>query len=682
MAAGLVLLAVTASFLTGPVPEAVRSERWEDVRAFTAGTPNPTSPALALAVARASRATGDPERALEVLRSALGDAGELSAALRLEAAAAQVELGRDPWAMVQPLLVRRAPAAHRRAASELLQESWRRLPVAILRRHQQRPLVTSLKRRLESILAERSNDLDLANRLLRSNDRDAVATDLCLWLTSLPDMGDIDPLYCGSALLVGGRWRESQRLLADLPEPEEPDRRARSLFLKGRAAYRLGQRRAAAALFERALEAATDSDERFAAAVQRARIAELDRNRRAAMEYWRVARIARPERWEGWDGEARALLALGHTAEALALLTDTPFQLRVEVGSRLAAVLLAREDLVSAATAIGRLPAGSPERAILELLHVQRTGAGDLGAPVAALLADRNAGRWREMAAALPRASARETTPVPATRDLRELSEIASAFGVDAARDSLVRALAADPDWARLIAGSILEPDSLDGVIRDLGRVGLEHEAARLYPHRFPHRTPAEQAWSVKALAAWGNSPAALTRGERLWADLGPIPAVLLPEAVLRVVLPEELVAPVTAAVASHDVPPALLAAVIRQESRFATTARSRAGALGVAQFMPETARRLGTAPEELMDASTSLSLAAGKLSRLRRTLGEPDLLAAGSYNAGEAIVRTWLEDLGENREELLFALLVPFRETSAYILAVREGLELARHLK
>jgi len=676
------LPAAVASFPSGPVPEAVRSERWEDVRTYTARIPYPTSPALALAVARAARGTGDPERALEVSRNALANAGDLSASLRLEAASALLELGRDPWPMVQPLLARRAPAAHRRAASELLQSGWVSLPVELLKRHRQRPLEPQLTRRLEGILAARTGDSELARRLLRDNDRDAVATDLCLSLASGPGLEDVDPLHCASGLLVGGRWREAKALLEQLSEPEQPDRRYQYLFLKGRAAYRLGQRSAAASLFEQAVKAATDEEGRFAAAVQRARVAELDRNRAKALDYWRMARTATADRWEGWDGETRSLVALDRTQEALAVLDATPMRQRNEVASRLAAVLLARGQLEAVQTVIHRLRLPSPEKAVLELVLQYRQGREDLSPAIAALLADRRAGRWREMATALPRTLLAAEAPPPATRELGQLAHIAANFGVEAARDSLLRALAADPEWARLVAGSVLQPDSLDQVIRDLGSVGLESEAARLYPHLFPGRTPAEQAWSGRALAAWGNAPAALSQGERLWASLGPLPAVLLPEAVLRLVLPEELVESIAQAAASHGVSPALLAAVIRQESRFETAARSRAGALGVAQFMPETARSLGADLEDLMDASKSLGLAARELSRLRRAMGEPAVLAAGGYNAGETMVRNWLQDLGDNRDEILFALLVPFRETSHYILAVREGMELARHLR
>jgi tetratricopeptide (TPR) repeat protein len=676
------LQAAVASFPSGPIPEAVRSERWEDVRTYTARIPNPSSPALALAVARAARGTGDPERALEVSRNALADAGDLSAALRLEAAAALLELGRDPWPMVQPLLARRAPAAHRRAATELLQRGWVSLPIELLTRHQQRPLSPPLTRRLEGILAARTGDSALARRLLRDNDRDAVATDLCLSLVSGPGLEGVDPLHCASGLLVGGRWRAAQTLLEQLNEPEQPDRLYRHLFLKGRAAYRLGQRNAAASLFERAVEAATDEEERFAAAVQRARVAELDRDRAKALNFWRIARTAKADRWEGWDGEARSLVALDRTQEAVAGLDQIPLRQRNEVASRLAAVLLAREKLETAQKVIRLLRPPSPEKAVLELALQHRQGREDLSPRIAAVLADPRAGRWREMAAPLPTTPADSGSPPPATRDLDELARIAATFGVDTARDSLLRALAADPEWARLIAGSVLEPESLDQIIRELGSVGLESEAARLYPHLFPGRTPAEQAWSARALAAWGNAPAALSRGERVWASLGPLPAVLLPEAVLRLVLPEELVESVARAAAPHGVSPALLVAVIRQESRFETAARSRAGALGVAQFMPETARSLGADLEDLMDASTALGLAAKELSRLHRAMGEPAVLAAGSYNAGETMVRNWLQDLGDNRDEILFALLVPFGETSRYVLAVREGMELARHLR
>ena len=56
-----------------------------------------------------------------------------------------------------------------------------------------------------------------------------------------------------------------------------------------------------------------------------------------------------------------------------------------------------------------------------------------------------------------------------------------------------------------------------------------------------------------------------------------------------------------------HAVPPALVRAVIRQESGFNPRALSRAGARGLMQLMPATAQRLGVAPAMLWDPAKNI---------------------------------------------------------------------------
>ncbi len=76
-------------------------------------------PAVAnLLAARADLSAGAPDRALERLSAAMPAAGELAAALRIDAAAVAVTLGRDPWPLLAPLLDRRAPAAQRAGRSD------------------------------------------------------------------------------------------------------------------------------------------------------------------------------------------------------------------------------------------------------------------------------------------------------------------------------------------------------------------------------------------------------------------------------------------------------------------------------------------------------------------------------------------------------------------------------------
>ncbi len=93
-------------------------------------------------------------------------------------------------------------------------------------------------------------------------------------------------------------------------------------------------------------------------------------------------------------------------------------------------------------------------------------------------------------------------------------------------------------------------------------------------------------------------------------------------------------------AAAQNGLPAAFFTRLIWQESRFDPTARSRAGAQGIAQFMPRTAAWRGLLdPFEPIEA---LREAASYLAELRKTFGNLGI-AAASYNAGPGRVSRWL---------------------------------------
>jgi hypothetical protein len=94
------------------------------------------------------------------------------------------------------------------------------------------------------------------------------------------------------------------------------------------------------------------------------------------------------------------------------------------------------------------------------------------------------------------------------------------------------------------------------------------------------------------------------------------------------------------AAAAENDLPLDFFARLIWQESRFDPKAVSRAGAQGVAQFMPATARGRGLA--DPFDPIEAIGHSAKLLRDLRRELGNLGL-AAAAYNAGARRVRDWL---------------------------------------
>ncbi|MGE3304465.1 MAG: transglycosylase SLT domain-containing protein [Rhizobiaceae bacterium] len=93
-----------------------------------------------------------------------------------------------------------------------------------------------------------------------------------------------------------------------------------------------------------------------------------------------------------------------------------------------------------------------------------------------------------------------------------------------------------------------------------------------------------------------------------------------------------------------NDLPAAFFARLIWKESRFVTDAVSPAGAEGIAQFMPGTAKMRGLA--DPFDVEQALPASAKYLSELR--LGYGNLgLAAAAYNAGEGRVGRWLSSGG-----------------------------------
>jgi hypothetical protein len=103
---------------------------------------------------------------------------------------------------------------------------------------------------------------------------------------------------------------------------------------------------------------------------------------------------------------------------------------------------------------------------------------------------------------------------------------------------------------------------------------------------------------------------------------------------------PDSMCQALAAAAAANDLPIEFFTRLIWQESRFKPDAVSRAGAQGVAQFMPGTARMRGL--ENPFDPLAAIEKSAQLLRDLRGEFGNLGL-AAAAYNAGPGRVRDWL---------------------------------------
>jgi hypothetical protein len=93
-----------------------------------------------------------------------------------------------------------------------------------------------------------------------------------------------------------------------------------------------------------------------------------------------------------------------------------------------------------------------------------------------------------------------------------------------------------------------------------------------------------------------------------------------------------------------HGVPRAFFARLIWKESRFDADAVSPAGAEGIAQFMPGTAKLRGLM--DPFDIDQAIAASAAYLAELKIGFGNLGL-AAAAYNAGENRVSRWLSSGG-----------------------------------
>jgi peptidoglycan DL-endopeptidase CwlO len=110
---------------------------------------------------------------------------------------------------------------------------------------------------------------------------------------------------------------------------------------------------------------------------------------------------------------------------------------------------------------------------------------------------------------------------------------------------------------------------------------------------------------------------------------------------------------------ARYGISPALLAGVAKTESGFNSSAVSPAGATGLMQFMPATAKGLGV---DATDPASSIDGAARYLSQLSTQFGSTDL-ALAAYNAGPGTVQR-------------YGGMPPYAETRSYVQKVTSAAE------
>lgn len=667
----------------------------------------------------------------EAFAQAIGSTPDLAPWARFRLATVQEALGHPEVAagISATLLAQGAPKPLVRPAATLLFRTVRRGgDCRLLRGVPVSSLAADTARDLRLVVAEchlRLQENDAARReleqLLASGEADLAAFRAAeLWLRLWPQPDD--PELARTLGTVLARQRDFaaaipllEKALAGVADPGA-GRDAETLYLLARAEFWSARYTEAGRHFDRLATAAHRPETRADARYQQARSLELAGDWARAQVLFEQAYAAEPT--GEWSGAAllsafRLRWLAGDEAGAeklLALLaTGRPWR-----------SAFARAAVFAAVSEIERGDAS--ERPAARLLAAERSGAsadeeiaywrgrlaelrGDAPAAVGAylqVLRERpshplaTAARGRLQRPELAATAERIGRQRAAGRSFDDAWAAWALLGDGQTSGTLARerglaalraqpALAAWVDWQPvpvaawpLWSGPLVEPEE-----RFLA-LGQWSEGAAAQARYFPAQRQPLAFTLARELASTGATDRAIAVAERLFSGRpGRLPFEWIAPDLRRLLYPLPYRARLRQAVGKEADDLFLLAAVMREESRFQPEAVSAAAARGLAQLVLPTARRLalglGWAPlaaEDLHRPEVSITLGAAYLAELERRFGaggdaRPTIVAA--YNAGEDQAALWRRycQTGEPEEYLA---KVGFRETRAYLVRVLES--------
>ncbi len=133
----------------------------------------------------------------------------------------------------------------------------------------------------------------------------------------------------------------------------------------------------------------------------------------------------------------------------------------------------------------------------------------------------------------------------------------------------------------------------------------------------------------------------------------------------------------------------ALVLSIIRQESNFSTDAVSPAGARGLMQILPSTAKQIARRKKKKFSAQMlnsnpdfNVEMGSAYFADMLKRFDGSYILAVAAYNAGPTNVRKWMKTMGKPDERLDaidWIERIPFGETRNYVQRVLENLHIYR---
>lgn len=484
-------------------------------------------------------------------------------------------------------------------------------------------------------------------------------------------------LMIGLSLLSQQRYAEASLVFARLAVlAKSPAERARALYHEGLAHELRGAWPVAATKFRQAYLAEPQGREWAAPALLSALRLEWRGGAEAsALSLYRRL-IERPE----WRGEAaRAALFLA-ASDLVRARRDRarPWLDQARLGGR--------DDRLETAYWSGRLAEleHNGRAAVARYLEVLRA---DPHHPLA------RAAHARLAADALARAAAAEARTLAASRNVEDVYGGWLLLGDDepagkAAQRKLEQLLLADRNAAPYLRLSEvpvrrwpLWKAELSRPEEQLLALGVWHEGAPAVREHFPLSEPSLAFTGGLLLARGGNVAQSIAVAEALRGRASDRPPLALqPQTYRRLLYPAPYREALIAQGRIRSVDAHLLTALLREESRFDTSALSAAARSGLTRLTPETARRLAgqlnlerLAPGDLYRPEVSIALNAAYLGALLKDFGGAAVPAVAAYEAGETQAMVWRNQCFSQEPEEYFTK-IGRRETRDYAARVLAG--------
>lgn len=205
--------------------------------------------------------------------------------------------------------------------------------------------------------------------------------------------------------------------------------------------------------------------------------------------------------------------------------------------------------------------------------------------------------------------------------------------------------------------------------------LGILHEGSSAVRQHFPVSDPALAFTGIRLLARGGEHDRSIQLAELLRLRGGDrVPLIFQPRDFHELLYPSPYQEILVTQTRLRGVPPSLLAAIVREESRYDRFALSPAAARGLTQFTLPTARKIAAdidlsrlEPEDLYRPEIALALGAAYVATLLKEFNGAQHAAVAAYNAGEPQAALWRSYCFSPEMEEFFTK-VSFQETRNYL--------------